>query len=392
MSSTPDVIVCGHICLDIIPDVSGMDGASPEAFFVPGKLVDVGRAAVSTGGAVSNTGLALRILGIDAALAGKVGDDPFGRMVQDVLQRYDAAGGLIVDADTDTSYTVVLNPPGLDRMFLHCPAANDSFRATDVDPAMLAGVRLMHFGYPPLMRRMYEQQGAELVDLFRAAKSQGVTTSLDMALPDPAAPAGRCDWEVILKAVAPFVDLFLPSIEELLFMLDRPRLDTMHAGGEVLPQLRGEDLHNLSDRLLEMGMAAVCIKCGQRGLYLRTAGQERMQNTGSGQPENLARWGERELWHPVFRIEGPPHATGSGDSAIAGLLAAWLRGLGPTEALRCSAGCGACNVSAPDALSGLPSWPELQHRLVDWPTVPLHIEETLWRCEEEVWIGPADKT
>ncbi|UKS28290.1 hypothetical protein LOZ80_04965 [Paenibacillus sp. HWE-109] len=56
-----EVIIAGHICLDIIPTIydkqSGMD-----AYLVPGKLVDSGPAVISTGGAVSNTGTALHRL------------------------------------------------------------------------------------------------------------------------------------------------------------------------------------------------------------------------------------------------------------------------------------------------------------------------------------------
>src|SRR3990172_9091313 len=55
---------------------------------------------------------------------------------------------------------------------------------------LLAEARLFHFGYPPLMKRMYEARGHELREIFRRAKGTGVTTSLDMALPDPSSPAG----------------------------------------------------------------------------------------------------------------------------------------------------------------------------------------------------------
>ena len=98
---------------------------------------------------------------------------------------FDAAGpglssGLIVTPGERTSYTVVISPPGMDRFFLHHSGANDHYGIADVAVDRLAGAKLMHFGYPPVMRRLYSDGGRELAEIFRLAKSQGLTTSLDM--------------------------------------------------------------------------------------------------------------------------------------------------------------------------------------------------------------------
>ena len=56
------VIVAGHICLDILPAFPPASASSPFSFtsqFQPGSLLRVGPAVFSTGGPVSNTGLAL---------------------------------------------------------------------------------------------------------------------------------------------------------------------------------------------------------------------------------------------------------------------------------------------------------------------------------------------
>ncbi|WP_261807702.1 carbohydrate kinase family protein [Paenibacillus sp. N3.4] len=88
---------------------------------VPGKLVDVGPAVTATGGAVSNTGLALHRPGIRASLMGKIGDDMFGTVILELLRQQDRrlTEGMIVSGDEHTSYSVVINPPGIDRVFLH---------------------------------------------------------------------------------------------------------------------------------------------------------------------------------------------------------------------------------------------------------------------------------
>ena len=83
-----------------------------------------------------------------------------------------------------TSYGIVLALPGVNRIFLHCPGATDTFAADDVDLDLAARARLFYFGYPPLMARMYADGGA-LARLFESVKSLGVTTA---PAPGPAGP------------------------------------------------------------------------------------------------------------------------------------------------------------------------------------------------------------
>ena len=89
MTKTPDAIVAGHICLDVIPQMSHISSEMLETVFTPGRLTEVGPVTFSTGGAVSNTGLALHKLGISTQLMGKIGDDIFGRTVQQILAAHD---------------------------------------------------------------------------------------------------------------------------------------------------------------------------------------------------------------------------------------------------------------------------------------------------------------
>ena len=134
-SHSADIVVAGHTCIDIIPTFEpsqaspGGEQAHLETFLIPGKLVNVGAAVLSTGGAVSNTGLALHRLGIAVRLVGKLGDDLFGQAILQLFRKNDErlAEGMIIAPGDASSYTVVINPPGVDRVFLHCPGANDSW-------------------------------------------------------------------------------------------------------------------------------------------------------------------------------------------------------------------------------------------------------------------------
>ncbi|MHC4717865.1 MAG: carbohydrate kinase family protein, partial [Planctomycetota bacterium] len=183
MGQSIDLIAAGHICLDITPQFSAsVADRSLDQLLRPGSLVVVDRAAVSTGGGAANVGLSARRLGLSVAMMGKCGDDVLGRTLLEVLRGFsaDCAAGMRIAAGESTSYTVVLAPPGTDRVFLHCPGANDTFVADDVDLDLVARGRLFYFGYPPLMARMYAGKGEELAELLRRVKDRGVTVALDM--------------------------------------------------------------------------------------------------------------------------------------------------------------------------------------------------------------------
>lgn len=397
MAAAPEpagpAVVAGHICLDIIPDLSRLTGVQFLEVLRPGQLIQAGPAVLATGGPVSNTGLALHTLGIPTQLMGKVGADPFGEAVRAMVRAYSEhlAAGMVVDAEATTSYTVIINPPGVDRIFLHHPGANDTFCADDVSLELVAQADLFHFGYPPLMRRMYSAAGAELADLFRRVKATGVTTSLDMAFPDPASDAGRADWPRILRATLPNVDIFMPSVEEILFMLRRATFAQFQAaGGALLEHVTAGLLTDLSAELLALGAKVVGLKLGERGLYLRTATADRLRSAGRALSDATA-WADQELWAPCFLVN-VAGTTGSGDTTIAGFLSALLRGFAPPAAVTAAVAVGACNVEAADALSGLRSWEATLARVAGgWPRRPLDVNAAGWRWEPEpgLWRGPA---
>lgn len=393
--SAPDVVVAGHICLDVIPDLTHVELENPGQFYTPGKLLNTRAAALSTGGPVSNTGLALRKLGLSATLMGKVGADPFGQLVQILLRdRWGITGGLRVAPEATTSYTVVIAPFGFDRMFLHHPGANDTFGADDIDYDLVAQARHFHLGYPPLMQRMFENNARELVRIFQRVHELGVTTSLDMSLPDPASASGRVDWKAVLRDLVPFVDICLPSVEESTFMLERERFLAMRAeGGDLIGRFTGDDLHRLSDTLLGFGGKILAIKCGYRGYYCRTAEPRVLDQIGRAKPGDPGQWANREVWQPTYHVDTYASATGSGDSSIAGFLSAYLRGLSLDHTLRYATAAGALNVTAPDALSGLKTWEEMTQMMRDgWKTDPLTVAGEGWRQIGDRWFGPADRS
>lgn len=397
MGETVDCVVAGHISLDITPHMlSG--GSSVAEILRPGKLIVVGAPTISTGGAVCNTGFPLRRLGMNVKLIAKCGDDMLGRVLLDLIRREapGAEAGMQVVPGETTSFTVVINPPGIDRMFLHCPGANDTFASENIDLAVVRQARLFHLGYPPLMARTYADGGAELIRIYQPVQAAGTTTSLDVAYPDPASPAGKQDWTAILSRTLPHVDIFTPSAEELTFMLLRRRHDELvarAAGSELLGVMDGDLLGELANRCIEYGAAVVLIKCGYLGVYVRTAGRGRLERIGRTKPGNLANWTNRELFEPSYEVEKVVSTTGAGDCAIAGFLAAYLRGCDLDDAVRYACAVGAQNVTVADSISGVRSWEQTVEQVRSRPpkndvTIPL----SRWRYDESAahYVGPRD--
>jgi sugar/nucleoside kinase (ribokinase family) len=361
-----DVIVSGHLCLDLIPDMAEI---TPGNLAMPGRLYETGPIGISTGGAVSNTGLALHRLGVNVGLMAAVGDDLLGRVIIAFLKDRDPRLSRLISVQPGqvSSYSVVLSPQNADRTFLHCTGTNATFGFELIDFAHVEQCKVFHLGYPPFLPRLMANDGAELQAIYRQARATGAVTSLDMALPDPNGPSGQANWPAILQNALPYVDVFLPSIEELLFMARRADYEAWR--GNALAHLTRAYLFSLAGEFLQMGVAVVGFKLGEMGFYLRTAEAARFQSFAR-LALDPGRWAQVEHWSAAFQVN-VAGTTGAGDSACAGFLAALLRGLTPHECVTWACAVSACNVEAVDSTSGVRTWTETQARLeAGWPKRP----------------------
>jgi sugar/nucleoside kinase (ribokinase family) len=186
-----------------------------------------------------------------------------------------------------------------------------------------------------------------------------------MVVPDPGALSGQVNWQSILRKTLSYVDIFLPSIEEILFMLRRADFDAWSP--DVLSHLNRHYLSELADELLKMGGVIVGFKLGEMGMYLKTANTPSLDRL-KRLDVDIPFWTDVECWTPAYDVE-VVGTTGAGDAAYAGFLAAVLRGANPQSALRWACAVGACNVEAADATSGVRSWKDTEARLsAGWPT------------------------
>jgi sugar/nucleoside kinase (ribokinase family) len=382
-----DVAVAGHICLDIIPRFSPSAGKSIAEILRPGTLVSVGPAAISTGGPVSNTGIGAAMLDLSVEFLTQVGDDAFGQMTISRLRERGHSEGVKICAGQNSAYTLAISIPGIDRLFIHYTGTNDTFTSDSVDAQLVSRAKLFHLGYPPIMRGLYANEGEELARTFQKAKAAGATTSLDMTFPDPNSEAGQLDWRKILQKTLPYVDIALPSIEEVFYMLHPKRFMEIKIGagsGDVLELIKGDVYTELADTMLSYGAGMCALKSAHRGFYLKCAGRERIDTFGAAKPAHPENWANREIWCPSFLVEDFISATGSGDSSIAGFMGAYLRGESMERTLLFANCVGGQNLTALDALSGIKSWPETV-AMVDANRTqnPLDPEAAGWQWDEK---------
>ena len=393
-----EIVAAGHTCLDLIPAFTIEEEVEKMTdVLVPGKMINMGECVIAGGGPVTNAGVSIRRLGVKTELIGKVGNDDFGRLVLDWYEKNEGhfKGIKMVDGES-TSYTIAICIPGIDRFYLHHCGANDTFGYDDMDFDLVGRAKLMLFGYPPWMRKIYENTGAELTKILKKTKELGTTTALDLSLPDVDSYAGQVDWKAILTDWVPLSDIMVPSAEELFYFLYKDKFlekrDKLGHKETVLDQMTVKEISTMGRDLIRMGAAIAMIKCGSRGLYIYTAGQERLKKMGAAGCADLENWANRELWFPVYQEEKFVGALGSGDSAIAGFLSAFVWGHSIESCLRYANAAGSMNVTVPDGLSWNKGFDDLTRRIkAGWKTKEMKINEPGWKKEREFWVGPDNR-
>jgi sugar/nucleoside kinase (ribokinase family) len=393
-----EIVAAGHTCLDLIPAFT-IDGKvdSLTDVLVPGKMINMGKCVVVGGGPVTNAGVSIRRLGVKTELIGKIGNDDFGKQI---LRWYDEHEGhfegiKVADGES-TSYTIAICIPGIDRFYLHHCGANDTFGYDDMSFDLVQRSNLMLFGYPPWMEKLYKNTGAELTKILKKTKELGTTTVLDLSIPDTSGYGDRINWKAILENWVPLTDIMVPSAEEVFYFLYKDKFlekkARLGAKESVLDYMTVKDISTLGNDLLEMGTAIAMVKCGHRGLYIRTAGKDRLKKMGAAGCADLENWANRELWFPVYQEEKFVGALGSGDAAIAGFLSAFVWNHTIESCLRYANAAGSMNVTVPDGLTWNKGFDDLTKRIQSgWKTKSLEITENSWKHERGFWVGPNNR-
>lgn len=196
-----EVIVIGELNVDLI--LNRID-SFPEV----GKEILASNMDLVLGSSSAIFASNLSSLGANVAFLGKIGTDSFGDLVISSLQDKGVNTDMIIrDKELKTGATIVLNY-GEDRANVTHPGAMEHLSINDLSEEKLKEANHVHISSIFLQPKLKES----IYDIFKLVKGLGLTTSLDVQW-DPAE-----EWDLDLKKILPFVDVFLPNEQELLHL------------------------------------------------------------------------------------------------------------------------------------------------------------------------------
>jgi sugar/nucleoside kinase (ribokinase family) len=237
-----NVLSAGFVCGDLV--LAPVDELPPA-----GGNRFVEQAALAIGGCAANAAVGFaRLLGSEAgrtAVAGRIGADPLGRLLQDALE---AAGvdttALLVTPNVATAINTALVTSDGERSFYVFPGACALLTPDDLPDSLLRQFDHLHLGAIGALPGL---AGEAAADVARRARSLGLTTSLDITLNPPRATAAD------VLPLLPFTDLFLPNMTEAQAVLGQG------------------DVDKLLSRGLDCGGRLMGVKLGEAGCALATA-------------------------------------------------------------------------------------------------------------------------
>lgn len=360
-----DAVIAGYTCVDLIPEFKKHETTGNiNDILKPGKLTEIEGMDFVLGGVVPNTGLAMKKFGKKVYLNGLLGNDSIGRIAVEKLRDYGITEGIMSLDQAGTAYSLVIAPPGVDRIFLESPGCNRIFNKSHINFEMARMAGLFHFGYPPLLQQFVANSGDQLVSMYREVQKTGTVTSLDLSLPDPDSETGKANWPEIMKSLLPFVDIFVPSLEELLAVIAPDvytALINRAADKDLIDIVTEELIRETGRKIIGCGVKILIIKMGKRGVYLLTGNGSSVVKS-SRLPNN---WDNREIICNAYvadtdRIE---HASGAGDTAVAAFLSAILDGESPERAVKYAAAAGRDKLYCDDIYKDMPDWKGLSEEL-----------------------------
>lgn len=272
----PDVCVVGEINPDLI-----LYGLPKELKPEQEILIDGFRLTLGSSSAIFAHNLSA--LGTRVGMISKIGGDPLGKMALDWLSASGVDLSRVSQANrTPTGLTVILAHPG-ERFILTYPGTMFELSYEDLDFDYIFSSRHLHLSSFFLHRALRPR----VSQLFRQAKSKGLTTSLDTN-DDP-----ENQWGEDLLGVLRLVDIFFPNDREAKMIA------------------RSSDLSQAVEKLAQL-CPTVVVKLGAEGALLRA--------------------GTKEWRSPALRVT-PIDAVGAGDSFDAGFIHRFLEGAAQEDCL-----------------------------------------------------------
>lgn len=273
-----------------------------------GLLGLIDAVTIHSGGCAMSAAIDMARIGLKTAILGKVGNDGLGEFLKNTLVENGVnVDGLAVDENVQTSASVVLSNSDGERTFLHCIGANGTFGENDINWDVIKQSKVVFVAGTMLMDTF---DGEQCMNVLKKCKEMGKITALDTAWDSK----GR--WMDVLGQCMPYIDIFLPSIDE-----------AAKLSGQREPS-------KIADVFFDKGVKSVAIKLGAQGCYLR----ESRESEGT--------------FVSPYKVD-VVDTTGAGDSFCAGFIAGLVKGMTFEECGYFANAVGAHCVSAMGATTGI---------------------------------------
>jgi len=295
------ILCIGSVTADVI--LKPVDELPPLGTLVIAK----GGVEVHTGGCATNCAISLAKLGAKPFAACKVGADAFGDMVKKELSEPGVDISGVVTGSVATTTSVVIIASSGERSFLYSPGSAADFKTSEIPAELTAKVDIVFVAGCGLN---FSLDGQPCADYMKAAKAAGKFTVMDTAW-DP-----RGYWDRLVQPTLPYLDLFMPSIDEAAMIV-----------GEREPE-------KVVAALRKLGSRDIILKMGSKGAYVDFVG-------------------EKPFVMAPFLIDNPADTTGAGDAFCAGYLYGLASGWDVKKRVEFANGVGACSVTAVGATAGI---------------------------------------
>ena len=306
------VLCAGFVCADLV--LRPVDEMPP-----PGGNRFVEDASLTIGGCAANAAVAFARLGVQVDVAGRVGDDPLGRMLRQALETEQVGTERLLTSETAaTAINTALVTSRGERSFYVFPGACALLIPGDLSDALLAGFDHLHLAAIGALPGLAGEAAANVA---RRARALGLSISLDITLNPPR------DTAADVAPLLPVVDLFLPNVAEAEAVL-----------GEG-------DVDGLLDRGLARGVRVMGIKQGEAGCSLATVFER--------------------VHAPAFAVPAID-TVGAGDAWSAALVFGWRKGWPLAKIGRFANAAGALCTLASGGTAGMADVPAIR-RLAGLP-------------------------
>jgi ribokinase len=289
-------------------------------------LLGAGSLKLIPGGKGANQAVAIAHLGTAVAMAGRVGNDPFGERLLSALQADHVDTGLIaIDQEEASGVAFIFLDPDGDNAIVVASGAN---MRVGLDHAQTSNI-LASITQAQALVMQLEIPLETVVSLTAAAHNRGVPVVLNLA---PAQP--------LPKEVLQQLDVLIVNEAEA-SLLSGQRVESL------------EDARIVAAVLLEQGIAKVVITLGSQGAILATAAET---------------VGARVIYQSAPKVP-VVDTTAAGDCFVGALTVALTEGQTPEDALRFAVYASALKVTKFGAQSGLPTRAEVEAFLHQDPQV-----------------------